>query len=171
MGGGGKGDKQESKVELPKELREAAERTLEKGEKVSQLGYQPNRAVTIAGFTPMQQSSMQNTANAANAFGLGAPTNAMVGMPATQTSAGGIQGYSTAAGYDEAVAGLPQGYRDYLNSFFIDPNTGKPGSNAKSEQPQQSSSGKGLTDKSQSRPTMFGDERIANALGQVSRGK
>lgn len=140
---GGKSDKQESTIELPKSLEKAANKLLEKGEAVSNLGFQPNRAVTVAGFTPMQQAAFQNTADASRAFGLSAPANAMEGMPETKMSAGGIAGYDTASGYDEAVAGLPQGYKDYLNGMFINPETGEMSEYNKSKQGGQAAPGKG----------------------------
>ena len=116
--------------ELPEWLQDAAKSNLARADYVSQIGYVPQYGLDVAGFTPMQQSAMQNTANAASAFGLSAPTNAMAGMPAQQTNNLGFSGYSSGALYDDALARLqasrPAQY-DAINDMFIDPNTGQAG--------------------------------------------
>ena len=116
--------------ELPEWLQDAAKSNLARADYVSQIGYVPQYGLDVAGFTPMQQSAMQNTANTASAFGLSAPTNAMAGMPAQQTNNLGFSGYSSGALYDDALARLqarrPAQY-DAINDMFIDPNTGQAG--------------------------------------------
>lgn len=125
MSGGGKGSKQTTEIEIPEALKQGSKKLIDRGTRVAELGFQPNRAVTIAAFNPMQQSAFQNTANASSAFGLAAPANAMLGMPQPKMSAGGIVGYSTDAGYDEAMSKLPQGYKDAIANLFINPETGE----------------------------------------------
>ena len=49
---------------------------------------------------------MANTSAASSAFGLGASPMPGAGMPAAQTFAGGIRGYSSAPIYDQAVSEL-----------------------------------------------------------------
>lgn len=88
------------------------------------LGYQPNRGVTIAGFTPMQQAGFQNISNAASAFGMARPQNAMAGMPQTQTQ-GGIAGYSTGPHFDAMVSQLPPQFQQALASLFMNMETGQ----------------------------------------------
>lgn len=88
---------------------------------VSRLGYQPNRGVTIAAFTPDQEAAMANTNNSAAAFGMN--TGGGPSMPAIQTSGTGVRGYSTGAEYDDMLSRLPEGYRKSIQSFFADPNT------------------------------------------------
>lgn len=130
MSSGGGTTTQVSKTELPSWLQDAAQSNLARADYVSQLGYVPQYGLDVAGFTPMQTAAMQNTADAASAFGLSAPTNAMAGMPAQQTNNLGFSGYSSGALYDDALAQLqanrPAQY-DAINDMFIDPNTGQAG--------------------------------------------
>lgn len=89
---------------------------------IARLGFQPNRGVTIAGFTPQQMAGMQGTSDAARAFGLPHVANVAATMPATDTSATGIAGYSTAPEYDAMIGLLPEGFRRSIDAFFADPN-------------------------------------------------
>lgn len=115
------GKTSEQSTSINPEVAKAAAKNYAMAQDVAKLGYQPNRGVTIAGFTPQQQAAMSGNVQAASAFGL--PTAApMSGIPPTQTSATGIQGYSTGAEYDDMLSKLPGGYRASINSFFADPN-------------------------------------------------
>lgn len=105
-------------------LEERGDRMAALAQLAAALGYQPNRGVTIAGFTPMQQAAFQNVSNAAGAFGMARPANPMAGMPQTQMQ-GGIAGYSSAPHFDAMVGALPPGYREALQSLFLDPQTGQ----------------------------------------------
>lgn len=117
----GKGKSSSQEMKINPELAAAAKENYGMAQQIAKLGYQPNRGVTIAGFTPQQQAAMSGNVNAASAFGL--PTAApMAGMPPTETSATGIQGYSTGAEYDDMLSKLPAGYRAQIDSFFNDPN-------------------------------------------------
>ena len=94
-----KGGSSTTEVKIPEYIEAAAQRNLNKAERISQLGYVPQYGPDVAAFTPMQQASFQNTANAASAFGMAAPTSQrdiMGGMDAPTTYAGGVQGYSAA---------------------------------------------------------------------------
>lgn len=126
MSSGG-GSTQTQVAELPSWLQDAAQENLGRARMTADIGYVPQYGLDVAGFTPMQTSAMQNTANAASAFGLAAPTNAMAGMPAQQTNNLGFSGYSSGALFDDALSQLqanrPAQY-DYMNSMFIDPMTG-----------------------------------------------
>lgn len=127
MSSGGGTTTQVTQTELPSWLQDAAQSNLARADYVSQLGYVPQYGLDVAGFTPMQQSAMQNTADAASAFGLSAPTNAMAGMPAQQTNNLGFSGYSSGALYDDALAQLAQNrpaQYEAINSMFIDPTSG-----------------------------------------------
>ena len=94
---------------------------------VSKLGYVPQSfGPTVAAFTPMQQSAFGNTAQAANAFGLGAPTGADVfgGMGEPTTYADGIRAYSAAPLFNQTMADFAAarpGQFNAINSMFIDP--------------------------------------------------
>ena len=133
---GGKGGSTSSSVEIPEYIEKAAQRNLNKAERISQLGYVPYYGPDVAAFTPMQQASFQNTANVANAFGMGAPTSQsdiMGGMGAPTQYAGGVSGYSSAPIYEQSLDELARqrpGQKSYMDSFFIDPYSGAQGSNS-----------------------------------------
>ena len=130
---GGKGGSQTSSVEIPEYIEKAAQRNLNKAERISQLGYVPYYGPDVAAFTPMQQAAMQNVAGAAGAFGMATPQGQDIyGMPAPTDYAGGIQGYSSAPMFEQAQAQLAEkrpAQKSYIDSFFIDPFTGQYGSN------------------------------------------
>ena len=125
-----KGGSTTSEVKIPEYIEAAAQRNLNKAERISQLGYVPQYGPDVAAFTPMQQASFQNTADAANAFGMAAPTSQrdiMGGMGAPTQYAGGISGYSSAPMYQQsidALAAARPAQKSYIDSFFIDPTTG-----------------------------------------------
>ena len=123
-----KGGSTTSSTEIPAWLENAAIENINKGRDVSEIGYTPYYGPEVAAFSPMQQQSMQSTGSAASAFGL-APQgfNATAGIPQAQTFAGGIQGYSSAPLYEEALSQLQQnrpGQYNAINNMFIDPFTG-----------------------------------------------
>jgi hypothetical protein len=127
-----KGGSNTSSTQVPAWLENAAIENINRGRDVSQIGYTPYYGPDVAAFNPMQQQSMQSTGNAASAFGL-APQDfdAMAGMPEAQTFAGGVQGYSSAPMYEQAVSSLAQNrpaQYNAINSMFIDPFTGEPAS-------------------------------------------
>jgi len=131
---GGKGGSTTSSVQIPEYIEKAAQRNLNKAEKISQLGYVPYYGPDVAAFTPMQQAAMQNVGSAASAFGMSTPTSQdiMGGMPAPTQYAGGVQGYSSAPLYQQSVDELARqrpAQKSYIDSFFIDPYTGQYGSN------------------------------------------
>tara|TARA_R110001606_G_scaffold18721_1_gene69813 strand:+ start:422 stop:1810 length:1389 start_codon:yes stop_codon:yes gene_type:complete len=132
---GGKGGGSTSQVTIPEYIEQAAQRNLNKAEGISQIGYTPYYGPDVAAFTPMQQAAFQNTANTANAFGMAAPTtqqDIMGGMNPPTVYANGLSGYSSAPMYEESLAELGRqrpGQKAYIDSFFIDPQTGAAGSN------------------------------------------
>lgn len=130
MSGGGKGGTQTTQVEIPKWLEDAAKSNMAFGEQAAGLGYRPYYGPDIAAFTPMQQAAFANTGQAANAFGVaGGGMTGMEGMPAPQTFAGGVQGYSSAPMYEQSLAALQQnapGQYDAIRAMFINPQTGAP---------------------------------------------
>ena len=133
---GGKGGSTTSSVEIPEYIEKAAQRNLNKAERISQLGYVPYYGPDVAAFTPMQQASFQNTADVAGAFGMGAPMSQqdiMGGMGAPTQYAGGVSGYSSAPIYQQSLDELARqrpAQKSYMDSFFIDPYSGGYGSNA-----------------------------------------
>jgi len=127
---GGKGGSTTSSVTIPEYIEAAAQRNLNKAERISQIGYTPYYGPDVAAFTPMQQAGFQNIADTAGAFGMAAPTtqqDIMGGMGPATTYAGGVQGYSSAPIYEEALQTLGErrpGQKAYIDSFFINPYTG-----------------------------------------------
>lgn len=129
MSGGGKGGKQTqtTEVKIPAWLESAAKKNMARADEIAQIGYVPYFGPDVAGFSPMQQAAFQNTSDAASAFGMAAPSNPMAGMPAPQTFAGGVQGYSSAPMFQQSVDALAAarpGQYAALNAPFINPVTG-----------------------------------------------
>jgi len=127
---GGKGGSTTSSVTIPEYIEAAAQRNLNKAERISQIGYTPYYGPDVAGFTPMQQAAFQNTADTAGAFGMAAPSSQQDiygGMAPPTEYAGGVQGYSAAPIYEQSLEALAQnrpGQKAYIDSFFIDPTSG-----------------------------------------------
>ena len=132
---GGKGGGSTTSVEIPEYIEKAAQRNLNKAEGISQIGYTPYYGPDVAAFTPSQQAAFQNTADSAGAFGMSAPTSQrdiMGGMDAPTTYANGVSGYSSAPMFQQSLDQLEAnrpGQKDYIDSFFVDPFTGRAGSN------------------------------------------
>lgn len=129
-----KGGSTTSEVKIPEYLEKAAQRNLNKAEAISQLGYVPYYGPDVAAFQPMQNAAFQNTAGMAGAFGMAAPQGQDVygTMGAPTQYANGVLGYSSAPMYGQSVAELGRlspGQKSYLDSFFVDPRTGKAGVN------------------------------------------
>ena len=131
MGKGGSTTSQE----IPYYIEDAAKRNLNQADRISRIGAVPmSYGPTVAAFTPMQNSSFLNTANAASAFGLDAPTGtAVTGNLPEPTNFGGVTGYSAKPVFD-AITGEFREDRpaqaSYIDSFFINPFTGTTGINA-----------------------------------------
>ena len=130
---GGQGGSTTTSVQVPEYIEEAAKRNLSRADTISRLGYVPYFGPDVAAFTPTQEAAFQNVAGQAGAFGLAAPADgAMAGMPAPQQFAGGIQGYSSAPLYEQALGELTARRPAQVNlmeSLFIDPVTGQVGAN------------------------------------------
>ena len=113
---------------IPQYLQDANKEAINDARAVSEIGYVPYFGPDVAAFSPMQQQSMLSTGNAASSFGL-APQgfDGTAGIPQAQTFAGGIQGYSSAPIYEQALDNLyakaPAQYRA-IKDRFIDPFTG-----------------------------------------------
>jgi len=125
---GGKSSQQQSKVQIPKALQDAAKANLGLAGDVGALPYMPNFAPQVAAITPQQTAAMQGTNSAASAFGLPQSKARNFGMPAT-TNVGGFSGYSTQPLYNAAKAGLTPAQRKMLASFTYNPRTGAPPTN------------------------------------------
>ena len=126
MSGGGKGGKSTTEVKIPDWLESAARSNIGRAENVAALGPMPYYGPDVAAMTPMQTAAGQGINTAAGAFGLGTADLSM-GMPAPQTFAGGVQGYSSGGLYDQSLAELQRrapGQYDAITGMFINPQTG-----------------------------------------------
>lgn len=132
-----KGGEESSTANLPAWQEKGYQQGLNLAKDVSQIGYVPYYGPDVAGFSPLQQASFQGTDQMAAAFGM-PTTGGAAYMPQAETFAGGIQGYSSAPMYNQAVAELAANapaQAKYLASFGIDPVTGAVGSRAVNNQP------------------------------------
>jgi len=167
-----KGGSTTSEVKVPEYIEAAAQRNLNRADKVSQLGYVPEYGPTVAAFTPMQQAAFQNTANTAGAFGMASPTSQrdiMGGMAPPTTYANGVQGYSSAPMYEQMVAELARnrpGQKSYIDSFFIDPTSGNYTSQAPVDYTQYNTMAQDV--RNESSANRANDLAIANASRPVT---
>jgi hypothetical protein len=125
-GGGDKGGSTTSTVKIPAWLEQAAQANIRRAEDVAAIGNVPYYGPDVAAMTPMQTAAGQGINTAAGAFGLGTNDLSM-GMPAPQTFAGGVQGYSSGGLYDQALRELQTrapGQYDAITRMFINPQTG-----------------------------------------------
>jgi hypothetical protein len=153
MSGGGKGGKTTTQVQIPKWLEAGAQQNMALANELAKIGYTPYFGPDVAALTPQQIAAMQGTNQAASAFGM-ASADPMAGMPAPETFAGGVQGYSSAPMYQDALAQLQAtnpGQYAALMAPFINPVTGaQPGS------PFGSGGSSSRTSDSSRRSTSFG---------------
>lgn len=126
MSNGGKGGKSTTEVKIPQWLESAARGNIGRAENVAALGPMPYYGPDVAAMTPMQTAAGQGINTAAGAFGLGT-TDLSMGMPAPETFAGGVQGYSSGGLYDQSLAELQRrapGQYNAITGMFINPQTG-----------------------------------------------
>jgi hypothetical protein len=119
---GGKGGSTTSTVEVPQYIEDAARRNLERADLISKIGYVPYFGPDVAAFTPQQEAAFAGTQQLAGAFGT--PTTMDMGVPAPQTFAGGVRGYSSAPMFEEAMDEFGRrrpAQKDYIHQLFIDP--------------------------------------------------
>ena len=94
------------------ELKKASLENLAMAKKIGQLGYIPYTGDTVAGMSPGQIAAIQSGNMGANAFGLpemAVPTGANL---------------NPYAAYQTALANIPAGQRAFIESMFINPQTG-----------------------------------------------
>jgi hypothetical protein len=94
------------------DLKKAALENLEMTRRAGQLGFVPYKGASVAGFQPMQLAAMQNLNTGLDAFGFGGSP-----MPTGED----LSAYPI---YQEQLAMMAPGQRDFINSMFIDPMTG-----------------------------------------------
>jgi len=128
---GGKGGGRTTKTEIPAYIEDAAKSNLALADKISNIGYTPYYGADVAAFSPMQDAAFQNTQDAASAFGMN--TGAGQFAPEATEFAGGVRGYSSAPMFEQSVENLAQlrpAQSQYMDTFFMNPQTGDAGSNA-----------------------------------------
>ena len=128
---GGKGGSRSQSTEIPAYIEDAAKSNLALADKISNIGYTPYYGPDVAAFSPMQNAAFQNTQGAASAFGMN--TGAGQYMPEPTEFAGGGMGYSSAPMFEQSVENLAQfrpAQSQYIDSFFMNPQTGEAGGNA-----------------------------------------
>tara|TARA_R110001632_G_scaffold221771_1_gene352502 strand:+ start:278 stop:1009 length:732 start_codon:yes stop_codon:yes gene_type:complete len=116
-GGGGKGGSKTTETTIPEWVRAPADRNLQRAEAVQQLEYMPYFGAQVAALNENQTNAMQNNANAASAFGLLAPTDAMADMPTPTTYANGMKGYSSMPIYDQAMKELTASNPENMDAY------------------------------------------------------
>lgn len=122
---GGKGGSTTSTVEVPQYIEDAARRNLERADLISKIGYVPYFGPDVAALTPQQEAAFAGTQQLAGAFGT--PTTMDMGVPAPQTFAGGVRGYSSAPMFEEAMDEFGRrrpAQKAFIDSLFIDPFSG-----------------------------------------------
>lgn len=118
---------EKSTMAVPKWYEDAARAQIGMGQKVAQQGYTPFMGADVAAFTPQQLGGMQSASDWGTAFGMNPQTNIAASLPQSQQFAGGIQGYSSAPMYFDALNQLKTqmpGLYNYLKSFQVNPLTG-----------------------------------------------
>lgn len=106
------GGKTTETKEIDPDLKAAALEQLAMAKMIGQLGFVPYKGDTVAGFQPAQRAAMQNTNSGLSAFGL--DTSAV-------PSGENLSPYGI---YQEQLAAMDPGQREFIESMFINPITG-----------------------------------------------
>ena len=106
------GGKTKETQQIDPALRDAALAQLDMARAVGQLGFVPYKGDTVAGFQPGQIAAMQNTNAGLDAFGLGT---------AAVPTGGDLSPYAI---YQQQLAQMDPGQREFIQSMFINPMTG-----------------------------------------------
>jgi hypothetical protein len=130
------GGKTTQSNKIDPDLKKAALENLAMAKKIGQVGYVPYTGDTVAGMQPGQIAAIQSGNMGANAFGLSemaVPTGANL---------------NPYAAYQAALAAMPAGQRAFIESMFINPQTGAAptmsyGSSTSQPRPQTNMSGFG----------------------------
>lgn len=135
-------------VKLPKWLEDAAKYNLDIANEAAMIPYTPYEGPTVAALDPQQIASMKGTNDAAAAFnmphvnttGMGPKqvAAALTGLPKPMEDASGAMGYSAAPAIHESINQLPPGVREMIDSFFINPETGRAPTNLSVPMPNSS---------------------------------
>ena len=131
------GGTNQKNITLPRFYETALQQQVGQARDTAQIGYTPYYGPDVAAFSPMQDAAIQNTNDAAAAFGMASANPTASYMPET-TTMGGVTGYASQplmeASMDAFSADRP-GQASFIESMTIDPVTGAPGSRSLSNQP------------------------------------
>ena len=117
-GGGNKKTKQTQDFKLPAWYETAAKDLIAAGKNVASGGYIPYIGPDVAAMSPETQAGIDGTNAMSAAFGM--PTSGGGYLPAAQTTAGGVKGYSSFPGFEESMANLKAKYPaayEFISSF------------------------------------------------------
>lgn len=121
--------KSTTKQEIPKYIENASKGLIGLSKDYGSIGYVPYTGPDVAAFSGQQLAGMQGANMAAQAFGL--PGGGLMNMPAPQTFAGGMQGYSSAPVYQQAVNQIDPAQYAAMTKNFVQPSgTGGKGGGA-----------------------------------------
>ena len=141
-GGGGKGSNT-TEVKLPEWYTKAAEQALDMSEQKAKMGYIPHMGPDVAAFSGQTTDGMQMANDFSSAFGMSPSRDIASELPPSTDFGNGVKGYSSYPLYADSMAKMKTtfpGLAKYLESFSIDPVTGKlPQPNAWHDGPDGSS--------------------------------
>lgn len=100
----GKGGGSKTTTSVPDYVERAGKKATVAADRIADIGYTPYYGPDVAAFAPQQMAAFQNTNDMAQAFGMG---GGQVNMPQAQDF-NGIQAYSSAPMYEDALAQLQQ---------------------------------------------------------------
>jgi hypothetical protein len=119
MSGGAQKTKTKQDFKLPEWYETAAKNAINFGTEISQGGYTPWIGPDVAALAPASKAGFQGVDAMSSAFGM--PTGASSSyLPEEQTFAGGVKGYSSFPGFEEAMGALKTKYPgmyDFLSKY------------------------------------------------------
>lgn len=124
-----------TEITVPEWFEEAGKAALARGNLVSRVGSAPWMGPDMAAPSPLQQAAFMGTGSVADAFGVGGgltQEQLRYGGMGAPTDFGGVSGYSAYPIYKEGADRFrtdSPGQADFIDNFFIDPETGQYGGN------------------------------------------
>ena len=118
------GGSQTSQTKIPAYIEDASKANIARANEIAGIGYTPYYGPDVAAFNGTQEAAFGNTNQFADAFGM---AQGQSNMPQAETFAGGVQGYSSAPMFEQALEQLrikQPGQYDAIRAMFINPQTG-----------------------------------------------
>ena len=119
------GGSKTTKTTIPQWMEDSARSGLARSDAVSRIPHVPYYGPDVAAMTPMQNSAMQSTSQAASEFGM--PSSGVGAGAPPAMDYGGVAAHSSGQLYDQAIAELKRrqpGTYNAIFSQFSDPITG-----------------------------------------------